>query len=169
MRHCKFLYGWYSKYNGPIVDLRKDVHIVTTLDMKLRVLRAERALTLREASERTGVDKVALSRYERGLLHPQDRTLAKIARGYGVPVAELLEEEPSHFLAEAPVGAEQRRAAETARIYTQPGYGQEVYADEYVSAPSSLRAYVGALEAEVAALRAENERLHELAQRQSTS
>jgi len=60
--------------------------------MKLRVLRAERQLSLREASARTGVDKVSLSRFERGLVHPQDRTLAKIAKGYGVPVEELLEE-----------------------------------------------------------------------------
>jgi transcriptional regulator with XRE-family HTH domain len=64
----------------------------TSLPMKLRVLRAERQLSLREASARTGVDKVALSRYERGLGRPQDLTLAKIAKGYGVGVEELLEE-----------------------------------------------------------------------------
>ena len=63
-----------------------------SLAMKLRVLRAERQLSLREASEETGVDKVSLSRFERGLTHPQDRTLAKIAEGYEVPVEELLEE-----------------------------------------------------------------------------
>jgi transcriptional regulator with XRE-family HTH domain len=60
----------------------------TSLPMKLRVLRAERQLSLREASARTGVDKVALSRYERGLGRPQDLTLAKIAKGYdGAPNA----------------------------------------------------------------------------------
>jgi transcriptional regulator with XRE-family HTH domain len=69
------------------------VHIVTrSLAMKLRVLRAEQQLSLREASELTGVDKVSLSKYERGLGQPQDRTLAKIAKGYGVPVEEFLEE-----------------------------------------------------------------------------
>src|SRR5215210_3426623 len=77
------------------MSIRKDGHIVTrSLDMKLRVLRAERQLSLREASELTGVDKVSLSRFERGLAHPQDRTLGKIAKGYGVPVEELLEKEP---------------------------------------------------------------------------
>src|SRR5215213_3668293 len=83
------------------MSIRKDVHMVTrSLDMKLRVLRAERQLSLREASARTGVDKVALSRYERGLGRPQDLTLAKIAKGYGVGVEELLEEAVP--LAEAP-------------------------------------------------------------------
>src|SRR5215207_910833 len=85
------------------MSTRKDVHIVTrSLDMKLRVLRAERQLSLREASERTGVDKVSLSRFERGLAHPQDRTLGKIAKGYGVPVEELLEEPVLAGKAEAP-------------------------------------------------------------------
>ena len=83
-----------------------------SLDMKLRVLRAERQLSLREASELTGVDKVSLSRFERGLAHPQDRTLGKIANGYGVPVEELLEEPVlSSGKAEAPTetGQEEER------------------------------------------------------------
>ena len=63
-----------------------------SLATKLRVLRAERRLSLRKASEETGVDKVSLSRFERGLARPQDRTLAKIAEGYDVPVEELIEE-----------------------------------------------------------------------------
>jgi len=79
--------------------------------MKLRVLRAERQLSLREASELTGVDKVSLSRFERGLAHPQDRTLGKIAKGYGVPVEELLEEPVLAGKAEAPAdtGQEEER------------------------------------------------------------
>ena len=63
-----------------------------TLARKLRVLRAERGLTLREAEELTGVDKDTLSKIERGLRHPYDVTLSKLAKGYGVPVEELLEE-----------------------------------------------------------------------------
>jgi transcriptional regulator with XRE-family HTH domain len=85
--------AWHT---GDYTATRKNVHVVTrSLDMKLRVLRAERQLSLREASEKTGVDKVSLSKYERGLGYPQDRTLAKIAKGYGVPVEDLLEEEPT--------------------------------------------------------------------------
>jgi transcriptional regulator with XRE-family HTH domain len=63
-----------------------------SLPTKLRVLRAERGLTLRDAERLTGVDKDTLSKIERGRRDPQDITLAKIAKGYGVPVEELLEE-----------------------------------------------------------------------------
>jgi transcriptional regulator with XRE-family HTH domain len=61
-----------------------------TLARKLRVLRAERGLTLREAEELTGVDKDTLSKIERGLRYPYDVTLSKLAKGYSVPVEELL-------------------------------------------------------------------------------
>jgi len=63
-----------------------------SLPTRLRVLRAERGLTLRDAEELTGVDKDTLSKIERGLRHPHDVTLAKIARGYGIGVEDLLEE-----------------------------------------------------------------------------
>ena len=63
-----------------------------SLATKLRVLRAERGLTLRDAEQLTGVDKDTLSKIERGRRHPHDVTLAKIAEGYDVPVEELLEE-----------------------------------------------------------------------------
>jgi transcriptional regulator with XRE-family HTH domain len=63
-----------------------------TLARKLRVLRAERGLTLREAEQLTGVDKDTLSKIERGLRHPFDVTLSKLAKGYGIPVEDLLEE-----------------------------------------------------------------------------
>jgi len=63
-----------------------------SLPTRLRVLRAERGLTLRDAEHETGVDKDTLSKIERGLRHPHDVTLAKIAKGYDVPVEDLLEE-----------------------------------------------------------------------------
>jgi transcriptional regulator with XRE-family HTH domain len=69
-----------------------------TLARKLRVLRAERGLTLREAEELTGVDKDTLSKIERGLRRPYDVTLSKLAKGYGVPVEELLEDRRSRYL-----------------------------------------------------------------------
>jgi len=64
----------------------------TSLGHKVRVLRAERGLTLREEASRTGVAKETISDIERGLRHPHDPTLAKIAKGYGVPVEDLLKE-----------------------------------------------------------------------------
>src|SRR5215211_5648910 len=72
-----------------------------SLARRLRVLRAERGLTLREAASRTGVAKETISDIERGLRHPHDPTLAKIAQGYGVPVEDLLEVESPLPLAEA--------------------------------------------------------------------
>ena len=63
-----------------------------SLAHRLRVLRAERGLALREAAAKSGVAKETISDIERGLRHPHDPTLAKIAKGYGVPVEELLEE-----------------------------------------------------------------------------
>ena len=63
-----------------------------TLARKLRVLRAERGLTLREAAQRTGVDKDTLSKLERGIRHPHDVTISRLAKGYDVPVEDLLED-----------------------------------------------------------------------------
>jgi transcriptional regulator with XRE-family HTH domain len=63
-----------------------------SLAMRLRVLRAERGLSLTEAAERAGIQRQTLALLERGERHPHDPTLAKIAKGYGVPVEELLEE-----------------------------------------------------------------------------
>lgn len=60
------------------------------LSAKLRVLRAERQLTLREVEEATGVDKNTLSCLERGVRKPQTLTIGKLATGYGVPVEDLL-------------------------------------------------------------------------------
>lgn len=62
---------------------------------KLRVLRAQRGLTLIQAEEATGVTAETISELERGRRKAYMPTLNKIATGYGVPVEELLElEEP---------------------------------------------------------------------------
>jgi transcriptional regulator with XRE-family HTH domain len=63
-----------------------------SLAMRLRVLRAERGLSLTEAAERAGIQRQTLALLERGERHPHDPTLAKIAKGYGVPIEDLLEE-----------------------------------------------------------------------------
>src|SRR3954451_13586921 len=83
-------------YNGPVgtnnVVERECCLMQDALRRKLRVMRAERGLTLREAAERTGVDKGTLSMLERGVRRPHDVTLARLAKGYGVPVEDLFEE-----------------------------------------------------------------------------
>jgi transcriptional regulator with XRE-family HTH domain len=63
-----------------------------SLAEKLRVLRARVGLSLTEAATRAGVTRDTLSDLEHGKRHPYMPTLSKIAKGYGVPVEELLEE-----------------------------------------------------------------------------
>ncbi|MDP9454623.1 MAG: helix-turn-helix domain-containing protein [Actinomycetota bacterium] len=58
----------------------------------MRILRGERGLSMRSAADLCGVTKETLSALERGAREPHDPTLAKIAKGYGVPFEELLEE-----------------------------------------------------------------------------
>src|SRR5215203_1770325 len=65
-----------------------------SLPARLRVLRARQGLTLIDAAKQIGIGRDTLSDLERGNRHPVMPTLAKIAEGYGVPVEELLEEEP---------------------------------------------------------------------------
>ncbi len=71
-----------------------------SLSERLRVLRARRGLSLTEAAERAGVTRDTISDLERGKRRAYMPTLTKIARGYKVPVEELLEEPVP--LAEAP-------------------------------------------------------------------
>ena len=72
------------------------------LARKLRVLRAERRMSLRDVEKLTGVNKLTISLAERGVRRPYDTTLAKLAAGYGVPVEELFEVEGSAGKAPAP-------------------------------------------------------------------
>jgi transcriptional regulator with XRE-family HTH domain len=63
-----------------------------SLARKLRVLRAERGITLQEAEELTGVTRETLGALEHGQRGAYTNTLQKIAEGYGITVGELLEE-----------------------------------------------------------------------------
>jgi|SRR5215217_2241940 len=64
----------------------------TSLAKRLRVLRAERGLTLRQVEERAGIRAATLMAIEHGRAQPRDVTLGKLAKAYDVPVEELLEE-----------------------------------------------------------------------------
>jgi transcriptional regulator with XRE-family HTH domain len=73
-----------------------------SLATRLRLLRAQRGLTVKDAARQLGVDRHTLRRIELGTQEAQYPTLAKIAEGYGVPVEELLvseAEEPEVALA----------------------------------------------------------------------
>jgi DNA-binding XRE family transcriptional regulator len=60
--------------------------------LKLRGLREERGLTQKEAAELTNVSHWTLIDLESGKRDPYMPTVTKIARAYGVPVEELVEE-----------------------------------------------------------------------------
>jgi len=82
-----------------------------SLAVRLRVLRAERGWTMRDAAERMGVRPATLSDIENGRSHPHDVTLAKLAKGYGVPLEDLLEEQQAVPLSEARLRTYAVRAA----------------------------------------------------------
>ena len=61
--------------------------------MKLRLLREERGLRCKEVAELANVSHWTLMYLESGKRDPYMPTVTKIARAYGVPVEELVEEE----------------------------------------------------------------------------
>ncbi len=87
-----------------------DVLLASRLAARLRRVRLERGLTLRQAAAQTGVTKETLSDLERARRQPHPPTLQKIAEGYGVEIRDLLgpiaEAEPvTAGKAEAPRGS----------------------------------------------------------------
>ncbi len=124
-----------------------------SLALKLRVLRAERALTIEQAADRAGVQPETISDAERGRRRPYLPTLRKLAAAYEVPVEELLsvDEEPALApLGEAPEGAEDDYEApevtddEIARI--AKGLKKSIKHPEVVNAIESLEATAGYVE-----------------------
>jgi transcriptional regulator with XRE-family HTH domain len=61
--------------------------------LKLRALREERGLTQKEAAELANVSHQTVIYLESGYRAPYMPTVTKIARAYGVPLEELVEEE----------------------------------------------------------------------------
>jgi transcriptional regulator with XRE-family HTH domain len=60
---------------------------------RLRLLRVANELSIRTAAQRAGIRPATLGDIEHGRSRPQDTTLAKLARVYGVDIEELLPEE----------------------------------------------------------------------------
>jgi transcriptional regulator with XRE-family HTH domain len=76
----------------PITERDRRRMMQKSLADRLRLLRAQRGLTVKDAAQQVGVDRHTLRRIELGTQEAQYPTLAKIAKGYGVPVEELIEE-----------------------------------------------------------------------------
>lgn len=64
-----------------------------SLPAKLRGLRAREGLHVVQAAEKIGIGRGTLTALEAGRRQPTFPTLSKIARGYGVAVEDLLEED----------------------------------------------------------------------------
>jgi transcriptional regulator with XRE-family HTH domain len=62
-----------------------------SLATRLRVLRAQRGLSLTDAAELAGIQRQTLAKLERGGTRPHDVTLSKLAKGYGIDVEDLLD------------------------------------------------------------------------------
>ena len=62
---------------------------VTRYGERLRELRAERQLSLREVEEKGGPHKDTMSLAERGVHKPHAQTLGRIAKAFGMSVSEL--------------------------------------------------------------------------------
>ena len=71
---------------------------------RLAELREQKALTLRDLEEASGVGADAISKIENGHRKPRPSTLRKLARALGVEVEDFFRE-PALPLAEAPRGA----------------------------------------------------------------
>jgi transcriptional regulator with XRE-family HTH domain len=76
--------------SGRETDQEGDGMTQAQLAKTLRVLRAERGLSLRQAAKLANVDAHTLSFAERGERMPYDTTLARLAKVYGVPVSRLV-------------------------------------------------------------------------------
>jgi transcriptional regulator with XRE-family HTH domain len=64
------------------------------LGLRLRELREERHMSVRELSDRSGVTAGVISRLERGHMEPKPEAIERLAAALGVTVDELAAPEP---------------------------------------------------------------------------
>ena len=83
------------------------------LGQRVRTLRAERRLTLKNVAERSGLSVSSLSKIENNQLSPTYESIVRLARGLGADIAELFSDQ-----------AEDRRVAGGRRSITRAGKGQ---------------------------------------------
>ncbi len=59
---------------------------------KLELVMAEKAVTVSDLANKTGISKVGVSRIKNGLQNARPATIGKIAKALNVPVENLIEE-----------------------------------------------------------------------------
>lgn len=90
-----------------------------TLGHKLAVLREQRGLSIREVEAKTGVNRTIINRLERGKMPGTVESHAKLARCYGVTLAQLYEGVEPEALGSTTV----QTAASRVDYYRNPGLG----------------------------------------------
>src|SRR5215204_1265387 len=114
------------------------------LGLRLRELRAERGISLRDAARITGVDRDTIRGIELGERHPFDRTLGKLAKGYGISLRELLmeseespgvaEKEPVPLVKAPQTGQQEEPTAPKTQAPPPPRpWSRDVVAEEIIS------------------------------------
>lgn len=63
--------------------------LLATIGAQIKALRKERALTIAQLAELTGLSTAIVSQMERGLANPSFTTLAQLAHGLGIPVGRF--------------------------------------------------------------------------------
>ena len=97
---------------------------------RLKALRVEKGVSLREAAEQIGIGKSSLGAYEKGITKPSEEVLAAIARYYEVPVSELLEETTEERIILAETG-EEETGKEEMKDHQERRYQEKRYQRRY--------------------------------------
>ncbi|SKX29112.1 putative transcriptional regulator [Mycobacteroides abscessus subsp. massiliense] len=77
-----------SKKVSPVPDL--DTIDISALAVEIHKQRATAGLTLDRLSERTGIPRNTIHRYENGKLNPTAKALLRLAIGLGINVSDLV-------------------------------------------------------------------------------
>ena len=93
------------------------------LRKKLATLRSEQGLTQEGVARELGITRHTVSRWERGTVVPSAGNLAALGRLYGVPLDELMNEEPDGE--EKPAAPEALKAPETEAAEMEEPDGEE--------------------------------------------
>jgi transcriptional regulator with XRE-family HTH domain len=110
-----------------------------SLALRLRVLRAERALTIERAASRAGVTPETISDAERGRRHPYLPTLRKLAAAYSVPVEHLIDTEEPALAAPPKAEAPSSGQAETPEVEPSPEDEERAARERIESSPRGVQ------------------------------